>query len=193
MRGRRRWRARCRARPAAPPPPGPRPAGRRRAARRRPAPRAAPQRVLPPLPSRRLGLAGEALVAPPAAHEMGAHGAPRRRAIAAADGRVDAAMLVLDALELGLEVRRPLQADADAVPRDEEAAEEFEKARELRVARRHGDRLVEGEILVHRRLAATECRVDRIERAPDPVAARAAAAPGRGAPGPHLDPAAPLP
>ena len=79
-----------------------------------------------------------------------------------------ASMLALEGFEIGALALRPMRGDADALPRDDEAAEIFEKMRELRVAGRRGDRPVKGEILVDRAFAADQRGLDRRQRLGDP-------------------------
>jgi NAD(P)-dependent dehydrogenase (short-subunit alcohol dehydrogenase family) len=69
-------------------------------------------------------------------------------------------MLALDAFEIGTQVGRPLQPDADALPGNQEVAKELEKPRELRVASGPGDRLVKAEVLVDRGFAPFDRIVD---------------------------------
>ncbi|HZW72638.1 MAG TPA: hypothetical protein VFF43_03795, partial [Caldimonas sp.] len=77
-------------------------------------------------------------------------------------------MLAVNALQIRLHILRPLQTRPDALARNEEAAEELEKAPELRIARRLGDRLVEPEVFLDGRFAASKRRSEREERALDP-------------------------
>jgi hypothetical protein len=98
------------------------------------------------------------------------HGAARRRDIASIDRSRDGAVLHLDALQIGLAILRGLQFEAHALPRDQEAAEEFEKPREVRVAGRGRDGLMQGEVLVDCRLAARQRRIDGFERRRDAAA-----------------------
>jgi hypothetical protein len=74
-------------------------------------------------------------------------------------------VLGLDALQIGPQLFAALEPDAHALPRNEKAAEEFEKAHEMRVFGRGGDCLMESKIFVDRALAARQRRVDRRERA----------------------------
>src|SRR5260221_2499281 len=65
------------------------------------------------------------------AGEMIAHRAARLGRIAGGDGGHDARMLALDALEISAPSGRRVQRKPDALARNDMAAEEFEKAREL--------------------------------------------------------------
>src|SRR5262249_50123237 len=94
------------------------------------------------------------------------------RRIAAADRVVDAPVFVLDALQVSLQFPGTLQPDAYALARDEETPEVLEKAAELRIVRRLGDRLVKAEVFVDGRVPALERAIEGGERAPDPLPAR---------------------
>src|SRR5581483_4261406 len=102
----------------------------------------------------------EIAVALERAREMLAHGAARLGRILRRDAGNDAAMLVLDALEIGAALGRRVGAEPHALARNDVAAEELEEARELAVAGGDGDGAVKGEILWHRALAAPQRLVD---------------------------------
>src|SRR6516225_11992945 len=110
-------------------------------------------------------LLGEALIALAAAEQVSPHGAPRCGNVGAFDRGGNSAMLGLDALQIGPQLFAAREPDADALPRNEKTAEEFEKAHEMRIFGRSGDRLMKSEIFVDRALAARQRRVDRRERA----------------------------
>src|SRR6185312_17266070 len=98
------------------------------------------------------------------AREMVAHGAARLDRIAGSDAIDDAAVLLLDALEIGAPVGRRVDRQSHALARDDVAAEEGEEARELRVAGRLGDGAMEGEVLRHRALPRLQRAIDGAQR-----------------------------
>src|ERR1700734_4115665 len=81
------------------------------------------------------------------AREMVTHGAPRLDRIARGDTADDAAVLLLDALEIGAPPGRRIGLETHVLARNDVATEESEEARELRVAGRLGDGAMEGEVL----------------------------------------------
>ena len=83
-----------------------------------------------------------------------------RRRIAAAYRLENSVMLGLDAIQVRLQILRALQPHAYALAGDEKAPEEFQKALELRIARRLGNREMELEVLADGGVAALECEVD---------------------------------
>ena len=114
-----------------------------------------------PVSRRRLG--GELPIALAAVAEMAAHGGTRAAAPCARGSRLKIArcsswiICEIGALALGAAGR----LDAHALARNDEAAEIFEESDELRIAGGLGDGAMKGEILVDRRLAARDRRVDR--------------------------------
>src|SRR5262249_26351602 len=101
----------------------------------------------------RLRFGSESPIAHLAVVEVPAHRVARRRGMAAGDRVADRDVLELEGFEIGALPFGPVRRDADALPRDDEAAEIFEKMRELRIAGRGSDRAMEGEIRLDRRLA----------------------------------------
>src|ERR1700744_2683087 len=79
------------------------------------------------------------------AGEMVAHGAPRLDRIAGGDAPDDAAVLLLDALEIGAPLGRRIGLETHVLAGNDVAAEEGEEARKLRVAGRLGDGAMESE------------------------------------------------
>ena len=63
-------------------------------------------------------------------------------------------MLALKGFEIGALTLRPGRRNPNALPRDDEPAEIFEKVRELRIAGRGSDRAMKREIFFDRRFAA---------------------------------------
>src|SRR5262249_51822293 len=107
-------------------------------------------------------LGGELLVTLAAVNQMALHCRARLRHRANLDRLHDLLMLLLKGTELHapLDRRFPLP---DRPPGNDEAAEIFEKARELRIPRGVGYRTVKREVLIDRTLAALDCRLDGIE------------------------------
>src|SRR6185503_18691891 len=99
--------------------------------------------------------------------EMVAHGAARLGRISGDDAIDDAAMLLLDALEVGAPLGQRADLEPHALARDHMAAQESEKARKLAVAGRLGDGAMEGEILGDGAIALAQGTVDGAERGAD--------------------------
>src|SRR5512145_633454 len=93
---------------------------------------------------------GERLVALAAVEQMALHCGARRRNCMRADRPHDRLVLLLDALQIGLPFLGGTERPPHGLARDDEAAEIFEKADELRIAGRLGDAAVERKILVDR-------------------------------------------
>src|SRR3979411_2849267 len=91
-------------------------------------------------------LAGQPLIALAAVEQVPAHRAARLRDCTGADRLHDVAVLLLERFAVDA-LWHPRPA-ADRLPRDDEAAEMFQEAPELRVAGRVGDAAMERKILV---------------------------------------------
>ena len=98
---------------------------------------------------------------------MAAHRLARQRRVVGLDRAEYGAVLGLDRFQIGKLALARRGVDADTLARNDEAAEIFEDAGELRIAGGAGDRVVEGEILVDRRLAARDRRLDALQRRAD--------------------------
>src|SRR6185312_5279591 len=83
--------------------------------------------------------------------------------------------------------RRRLGRAPDGPARDDEAAEIFEEAAELRIARAVGDGAMEGEVLVDGIVAALDRRLDGLVAVDDLLQLRRARALGREAGGLDFD------
>ena len=70
-------------------------------------------------------LLGEPLIALAAAEQMSPHGTPRAGNVGALDRGGNRAVLGLDPLQIGPQLFTALESDADTLPRNEKAAEEF--------------------------------------------------------------------
>src|ERR1043166_6876755 len=102
----------------------------------------------------------EPLIALAAVRQMAVHGRARLSDRLGTDRLQDRQVLLLDGVQVGEPLGRAA-GDADGLARDDEAAEIFEEARELRIARRFRDAAVEREILVDGGFAALDRPADR--------------------------------
>src|SRR5581483_10979776 len=101
-----------------------------------------------------------------AVHEVPAHRGARLRNGAGADRLKNLAMLLLERVEMRTaEDRRRLSPDH--LTWNHKAAEIFEKALELRIGGCLGDRAMKCEILIDRRIAASDRLIDCIETGGD--------------------------
>lgn len=91
---------------------------------------------------------------------MVVHGAAGLDRIAGGDAGHDSAVLLLDASAMGTPLGQRVDRQSHAVARNDMAAQEREEARELRIARRFGDRAMEGEVLGDRAFAAAQGAID---------------------------------
>jgi hypothetical protein len=98
-----------------------------------------------------VGPGGEAPVTLTTIAEMAAHRGAGGIGLAFADGVEDGAMLVLNHRQVSVLVGGAASGDADALARDDETPDIFEKAEELRIAGGRGDGAMEREILITRR------------------------------------------
>src|SRR5262245_5853129 len=83
------------------------------------------------------------LVALAAAYEVPPHGSARGPHRMRADRLDDLVVLLLDAVQVGLPLRRRAGRHAHGLARDDEASEIVEEAHELRIVRRLGDAAVQ--------------------------------------------------
>ena len=105
------------------------------------------------------------------------HGVARSFGVTGQDRFADRDVLALKGFEIGALTLRPVRRNPNALPRDDEAAEIFEKVRELWIAGRSGDRAVKREIFLDSRFAAPQRLIDPRQclRDPAPRLCRAAA------------------
>src|SRR5258708_2510497 len=110
----------------------------------------------------------EALVTLAAVEQVAPHGGTRGLRRLGAHRIQDVAVLLLDLRQIGAPLRRTIDGDADRLPWNDETAEIFEKAHELRIFGRLRNAAVEGEILVDTGVAAADRPVDRLIGVADP-------------------------